>query len=166
MPVGATIADIPQPVLHDCCQLVKENSITGSKQASVKVVYTPWANLRKDQQRMDTGTIGFHDEKAVIRVKVAEKDKEAIKRLNKTKREEEPDLEAQRQERDEKERAAKKRFNREQATAQKQVDKKHRQEAHEKSYDRIFECADMMSNVDLEASEDTSAAVDFEDDFM
>ena len=115
---------------------------------------------------MDTGTIGFHDEKAVVRVKVPEKDKDAIKRLNKTKREEYPDLEAERNKRDDLARQAKKKFQREAALAKKAVDEERRATAHAHSYDRIFECADMLSNADIKGSEDTSAAVDFEDDFM
>lgn len=55
---------IPQCVKDDCCQLVKANSIAGSKAASVDICYTPWTNLRK-RDGMDTGTIGFKDAKAV-----------------------------------------------------------------------------------------------------
>ena len=47
LPVGRSIDDIPADTLEDCAQLVKANSIQGSKAASVDVVYTPWANLRK-----------------------------------------------------------------------------------------------------------------------
>jgi hypothetical protein len=50
-------------VLTDCAQLVKANSIEGNKQ-KVKVCYTQWTNLHK-KGGMDTGQIGFHDEKAV-----------------------------------------------------------------------------------------------------
>ena len=47
LPVGRSIDDIPADTLEDCAQLVKANSIQGSKAASVDVVYTHWANLRK-----------------------------------------------------------------------------------------------------------------------
>ena len=47
LPVGRSIDDIPADTLEDCAQLVKANSIQGNKAASVDVVYTPWANLRK-----------------------------------------------------------------------------------------------------------------------
>ena len=48
--------DIPKQVLADCCQLVKHNSIAGSKAAAVDVVFTPAPNLLKTD-RMDTGQV-------------------------------------------------------------------------------------------------------------
>ena len=48
LPPGKTMEDIPEDVVRECAQLVKENSIDGSKKATVTVIYTPWANLRKD----------------------------------------------------------------------------------------------------------------------
>ena len=45
---GQTWEDITEETVRDCAQLVKENSIEGCKKASVTVIYTPWANLRKD----------------------------------------------------------------------------------------------------------------------
>ena len=47
LPSGATVDDIPPETLEDCAQLVKANSIQGSKQTCVDIVYTPWPNLRK-----------------------------------------------------------------------------------------------------------------------
>lgn len=47
MPPGKTIDDIPDGVLQDCLQLVKQNSIEGCKADNVPIVYTPWANLKK-----------------------------------------------------------------------------------------------------------------------
>lgn len=61
---GESWEDIPEVDLMDCCQLVKANSIKGCKLASVKVVYTPWSNLRKTPD-MVTGQIGFTSEKLV-----------------------------------------------------------------------------------------------------
>jgi len=48
--------DIPPSVLSDLCQLVKHNSISGSKASTVDVVYTPWSNLKKTD-RMDVGQV-------------------------------------------------------------------------------------------------------------
>ena len=50
--------DIPPKVLADCCQLVKHNSISGSKASTVDVVFTPWSNLKKTD-RMDVGQVRF-----------------------------------------------------------------------------------------------------------
>lgn len=38
--------DIPQPLLVDCAQLVKANSIEGNKKDNITVVYTPANNLK------------------------------------------------------------------------------------------------------------------------
>ena len=55
-PVARAWHDIPKQVLADCCQLVKHNSIAGSKASVVDVVYTPAPNLLKTD-RMDTGQV-------------------------------------------------------------------------------------------------------------
>lgn len=102
---------IPEDVVEDCCQLVKANSIegpiprsfpidwsplsltlliAGSKLNDVKVVYTPWANLKKTQG-MEAGAVGFHDEKNKRYRKVV-KENVIVNRLKKTKREEKPNL--------------------------------------------------------------------------
>ena len=57
LPAGASMHSIPEATLTECVQLVKANSIQGSKNASVNVVYTPWGNLRKTAS-MDTGQVG------------------------------------------------------------------------------------------------------------
>ena len=44
---------VPESVIEEMCQLVKNNSIAGCKEASTKVVFTPWGNLRKDQGAMN-----------------------------------------------------------------------------------------------------------------
>lgn len=76
-------------VLAELCALTKANSIEGSKQSSVTVVYTPWENLRKGAD-MDFGTVGFNDRKAVVKVAHVDKQKELVKRLEKTQIEEYP----------------------------------------------------------------------------
>ncbi|EFA78104.1 coiled-coil domain-containing protein 25 [Heterostelium album PN500] len=60
---GETINDIPQNVLEECCQLVKQNSIQGCKESSVNIVYTPWANLKKTRD-MEPGQVLYHNEAA------------------------------------------------------------------------------------------------------
>lgn len=63
----------------------------GSKQNDIKVVYTPWSNLKKTAG-MEVGAIGFHDQKLRRYCKVYKKDNMIVNRLNKTKREEHPNL--------------------------------------------------------------------------
>ena len=70
--------------MEDLCQLVKANSIKGSKMNNVKVVYTPWGNLRKDLVGMDVGTVGFKDD-AQCRYRRVVKDRAIVNRIEKTK---------------------------------------------------------------------------------
>jgi predicted ribosome quality control (RQC) complex YloA/Tae2 family protein len=59
-----TLDTIPQDLLADCCHLVKANSIEGSKLGSVRIVYTPASNLRKEQG-FAVGQVAFHNPKLV-----------------------------------------------------------------------------------------------------
>ena len=90
---------IPDATIEDMCQLVKANSIEGCKKASVRVVYTPWANLHKDSQTMQTGAVGFHDPK-LRRYRTVTKNRETVKRLEKSKAERFPDLQRERRDYD------------------------------------------------------------------
>jgi len=54
---------IPDEVIEEMCTLVKGNSIAGSKCSEADIVWTPFCNLRKDDITMDTGTVGFNNEK-------------------------------------------------------------------------------------------------------
>ena len=63
------------------------------------IIYTPWANLKKDGS-MATGQVGFHDNKKVKRVYVQKRENVIVNRLNKTKVEKYPDLRQERQDRD------------------------------------------------------------------
>lgn len=48
--------EVPPSVLCDAGQLVKDNSIVGRKLPQIKVVYTPWSNLKKTGD-MDVGQV-------------------------------------------------------------------------------------------------------------
>jgi hypothetical protein len=77
---------IPEEVVEEMCQLVKANSIEGCKRASCPVVYTPHSNLHKDQTTMKDGAVGFHTA-SMRRVRLVEKDRGLVKRLEKTRTE-------------------------------------------------------------------------------
>ncbi len=96
LPKGQSIQTIPATVLEDCAQLVKANSITGNKTNNINVVYTPWSNLKKTAD-MDVGQVGFHKHKEVLSIKVDKRINEIVNRLNKTKEERMPDLQAERE---------------------------------------------------------------------
>ncbi|KAK6510057.1 hypothetical protein TWF481_004770 [Arthrobotrys musiformis] len=88
---GASWEDIPEDLLTDLAQLTKANSIEGNKKDNVAIIYTPWSNLRKDGS-MAVGQVSFKDPKKVKRITVAQRQNPIVNRLNKTKREEYPNL--------------------------------------------------------------------------
>ena len=108
LPRGKTLDDIPENLLEECCQLVKQNSIQGCKENNIDIVYTKWNNLKKTSD-MVVGQVGFFKQKEVRKFKVEKKKNEILNRINKTKKEEFPDLAALRE-----------RYDREMASVRKQ----------------------------------------------
>ena len=51
-------------LMAEMCQLTKFNSIQGKKEKTVKIVYTPFGNLKKKGD-MDVGQVGFKKRKKV-----------------------------------------------------------------------------------------------------
>ena len=82
---GIPIDDLPVDSVYDMMQIVKNNSISGCKLASTRIVYTPHSNLKKTFD-MESGTVTFHDMK-LCRYARCDKDKNRIKELEKTKTE-------------------------------------------------------------------------------
>ncbi|XP_071807429.1 coiled-coil domain-containing protein 25-like [Asterias amurensis] len=157
LPKGENIKTIPATVLEDCAQLVKANSITGNKTNNINVVYTPWSNLKKTGD-MDVGQVGFHKHREVLNVKVDKRINEIVNRLNKTKEERMPDLQAEREERDRAEREAAKKVAREKKENEREEAQRRRKEAEEKSYSSLMSSENMTSNADMDS--------DASDDFM
>ncbi|KAJ9081646.1 hypothetical protein DSO57_1012315 [Entomophthora muscae] len=91
LPIGSDWKDIPEMLLNDLAQLTKANSIEGNKKSNVTIIYTPWSNLKKTGD-MAVGQVTFHNPRLVKRVHVEKRVNEIMNRLNKTKREEYPDL--------------------------------------------------------------------------
>ncbi len=81
---GESWDKIDEKLIAECCQLVKANSIEGSKKDFVKVVYTPWENLFKGKQ-MEVGAVGFKDEKQRRYVNEVAKDRDILRAVFKTK---------------------------------------------------------------------------------
>ncbi len=86
-------------MLIECCQLCKSGSIKGNKLDDITIIYTMFGNLRKEPQ-MEAGEVGFHDEKAVKKMKVATRNGPLLRKLEKTRVEKFPDLRQQREDRD------------------------------------------------------------------
>jgi len=157
---GQGIQDIPPAVLEDCCQLVKANSIEGNKVDNVAVVYTPWSNLKKTNG-MDVGQVGFHYPKQVKKDKVLKRKNEIINRLNKTKREDFPDLAALRGERDKAQREKNKRVIKQQQEKEKRDIEQKMKDMEIKSYSSIMVGENMKTNREI-----GKTVQEYEDDFM
>lgn len=85
-----TFDSIPPAVIADCCQLVKANSIEGNRKNNVKIVYTPFNNLKKEQGH-DVGQVTFHTTKLLKYATVDRRNNDIVNRLNKTREEKQVD---------------------------------------------------------------------------
>jgi len=159
---------LPEALLAECGQLVKANSIEGTKRPSVTVIYTPWANLRKDGS-MDVGQVSFHDPQLVRRVHVGERDKDVLRRLGASKEERFPDLAEERRRRDAELKGAQKQEARERAKRDKELEEQRRKLVADRSYDKLFDGAAAAGGGGGPAAPppaDVSLARAVEDDFM
>mmetsp|Transcript_18134 Transcript_18134/g.43615 ORF Transcript_18134/g.43615 Transcript_18134/m.43615 type:complete len:215 (-) Transcript_18134:58-702(-) len=161
---GMTMDDIPNDCILDCCSLVKANSIAGCKKSSVYVVYTRWKNLKKTTSMVE-GQVGYHRPENVRRIKV-EKNNTIVRQLEKSKRELYPDLAKEQQDRSNEIRLQKKAHRKVEEKAERLKQLERAREKEERSYDRIMGEDKMMSNAEMNATADSTAAEEFEDDFM
>lgn len=171
---GQTIEDVSLDTIRDASQWCKANSIEGCKQSSVVIIYTPWSNLRKDGS-MATGQVSFHSDKLVKKYSVLEKDKDTLKRLEKTRIERFPDFEAERKARDDEERAKNKALSREKIKLEKEKMEAFKKDKELRSYDRLFkkdprdkdDIDDLgLGSLGIKPSEDVTSAKEFEESFM
>ncbi|TFK48790.1 cytoplasmic protein [Heliocybe sulcata] len=137
MPEGMQWEKIPEPLLVDCAQLVKANSIEGNKKDNLTIIYTPAENLKKTGD-MAVGQVSFHSDKRVKRVYVVKRENPIVNRLNKTKVEKQVDHEQERVDRIKKESAVR----RAAAAAKKKADadlaRAREAEKAARSYDSLF----------------------------
>jgi len=157
VPRGESWEEVPEGVLEDCVQLVKQNSIQGCKLSSVAVIYTPHSNLKKTQG-MEVGQVGFKIDKLVKSVKVS-KINAILNRLNKTKVEKQVDLQASYEDRTREmrneEKASKK---------QKEKEEREQREKQKRDYD-IKTYADLQKQTDLLTS-NADVDTNYEEDFL
>jgi hypothetical protein len=78
--------------------IILSMNTTGNKKSNLTILYTPWSNLKKDGS-METGQVTFHKQNLVKKVFIQERENAIINRLNKTKEEKHPDLQAEKVER-------------------------------------------------------------------
>ncbi|PKY00956.1 coiled-coil domain-containing protein 25 [Aspergillus campestris IBT 28561] len=158
---GETWDNIPEPLLEDCAQLTKANSIDGNKRDNITIIYTPWSNLKKDGS-MATGQVSFHNQKLVKKVLVQERENAIVNRLNKTRDEKFPDLKAEKEEYLAKKRKDE-RKTRDQQMAREKQEKRERQQL---KWQKDHAYDDLMTEENLEASSNQDRDPDFLDDFM
>ncbi|KAF8488203.1 cytoplasmic protein [Russula emetica] len=154
---------IPEPLLVDCAQLVKANSIEGNKRSDLTIIYTPADNLKKTGD-MAVGQVSFHNDKRVKRIHIAKRENAIVNRLNKTKVERVVDHEAERIERVKRENAVK----RAAAAAKKKADlelaEARKAEKAARSYDSFL---DVEVDDDEEVAKPKYSSVkEMEEDFM
>ncbi|KAJ6131018.1 hypothetical protein N7523_001478 [Penicillium sp. IBT 18751x] len=158
---GETWDNIPQPLLDDCAQLTKANSIEGNKKDNITIIYTPWSNLKKDGS-MATGQVSFHNSKLVRKVLIRERENSIVNRLNKTRVEKFPDLRAEKEEFMRKKRNE----DRKSRDQQREKDKLEKREREQLKWQKDHAYDDMFSAENMEASSNQDRDADFLDDFM
>ena len=114
---------------------------------NVEIVYTMWDNLKKTPS-MDVGQVSFHREKDVRKIRVEKRINDIVNRLNKTKTEAHPDFRAEREQRDAAEREDKKKVLRQMRDAEKENEKKRKEDAELRSYSSLMTADKMSSNHD------------------
>jgi len=126
---------------------------------------------------MAVGQVSFHNDKLVRKYTVLEKDKETLRRLERSREESFPDFATERKRRDDAERARLKVAHRDRSKAEKELADSRKREKEERSYDRLFKKdsaagagagGDGLEDMGLGVapSEDASAAVSYEEGFM
>ncbi|KOS21781.1 Coiled-coil domain-containing protein 25 [Escovopsis weberi] len=161
MAEGQTWDDLPRDLVMDLAQLTKANSIEGNKKDNITVIYTPWANLKKDGS-MDVGQVSFHDQRQVKRVLVPQRENPIVNRLNKTKVEKKPDLKAEKDDR------LKELRKKEQAVLmqKKKEEQRQAQEWKERKYQKDHAYDELFTDENMAASSNQDRSADWEDDFM
>ncbi|KAJ4410894.1 hypothetical protein N0V91_001823 [Didymella pomorum] len=161
LPEGETWDKISEPLLNDCAQLTKANSIEGNKKDNITVIYTPWSNLKKDGS-MAVGQVGFKNNKLVKRIHVEARENPIVNRLNKTKVEKFPDL------REEKETRLRELRKKDQGArdARRKEEARIAKERKELAWQRDHAYDDMMSAENREMSSNQDRDEGFLDDFM
>ncbi|KAH7116061.1 hypothetical protein B0J11DRAFT_116493 [Dendryphion nanum] len=161
MPEGQDWENIEKELLIDCAQLTKANSIEGNKKDNITVIYTPWANLKKDGS-MAVGQVGFKDNRKVKKIHVPQRENPIVNRLNKTKVEKFPDLAMEKEAR---QKELRKR-DRDGQQARRKEEARVAKERKEKAWQRDHAYDDIMSEESVAQANNQDRDEDFLDDFM
>uniref|UniRef100_A0A7S2NRA5 NFACT RNA-binding domain-containing protein n=1 Tax=Zooxanthella nutricula TaxID=1333877 RepID=A0A7S2NRA5_9DINO len=158
------VASVPEKIVMEMAQLTKENSIDGCKASEVDIVYTPFLNLKKEE-RMDTGQVGFKDESFRTLLRHVSKDKEVVKRLEKSREERKVDFAKEKEQRDGEERMRRRKFIEELKLKEKEEARKHAEEKELKSYAALQDL-EKTSNVGVSKTGTVEECREIEEDFM
>ncbi|TVY48376.1 Coiled-coil domain-containing protein [Lachnellula occidentalis] len=158
---GTSWESIPEEVLTDLAQLTKANSIEGNKKDNVTVIYTPWANLKKDGS-MAVGQVSFKDPRKVKRIIVPQRENPIINRLNKTKVEKFPDLQMEKEDR----LKAMRKKDQSARLERKKEEGKIAQERKDKKWQKEHAYDDLFTGDDDPEEANNQDRDDLEDDFM
>ncbi|OSX57211.1 hypothetical protein POSPLADRAFT_1050252 [Postia placenta MAD-698-R-SB12] len=162
MPDGMAWESIPEPLLVDCAQLVKANSIEGNKKDNLTIIYTPADNLKKTGD-MAVGQVSFHNDKR--RVHVPKRENPIVNRLNKTKVERQVDHEQERIDRIKVESAVRRADAAQQKKAGAELAKAREYEKAARSYDTLF-AAQEQDAEEEEVEAPKKSVREWEEDFM
>lgn len=163
-PYGQSIDDVNPEAIAEMCQLVKNNSIEGVKAPRVDVIYTEFSNLKKNAH-MDTGSVTFHDQKLVRKVKHVERDREIVKRIEKTRTESNPDLEKMRADRDLEEKNRRKKEAKDRAIEEREERRLREEEEERKSYRTFMNTKDLKTSNKTQGDGSIESCRKLEDDF-
>ncbi|KNZ57057.1 hypothetical protein VP01_2253g2 [Puccinia sorghi] len=154
---------IPEPLLQDCAQLVKANSIEGNKRDNLTIIFTPASNLKKTGD-MATGQVSFHSDKMVKRVHVSTRVNAIVNRLNKTKIERTTvDLEQEKMEHQKEVNRQKRAIAAQKAKEEQELQAQRKADQQARSYDTLF--AKLETETDRDKGEKVEG-FDSDDDFM
>ncbi|KAI9022398.1 hypothetical protein DFJ74DRAFT_669309 [Hyaloraphidium curvatum] len=166
---GQSWENIDKDLLVDCAQLCKANSIEGNKKDNITILYTPWANLKK-QAGMETGQVTFHKDKLVKKIHVETRINAIVNRLMKTRDERYPDLEKEKVERDRGERKLARDEEKKKKDAEQALATERAKAAQIQSYADVFSDEKNLAKTNYEFAENGEAEEkgfqDYEEDFM
>jgi hypothetical protein len=146
LPFGANMDELTEEMIEECCQLVKANSIQGCKLNDVRIVYTPWSNLKKTGD-MDVGQVGYHNPSLQRYFTVRKKNTAMLNALEKTRIEKDRvDFNLLRQERDTRVARAEREKKLQESMEEKRIDEERRKAAETKSYASVMN-TQLQSNI-------------------
>lgn len=163
-PLDESIDDINPEAIAEMCQLVKNNSIEGSKAVKVDVIYTEFSNLKKSPT-MDVGTVTFYDQKLVRKVKHVERDREIVKAIEKTRVEKHPDLEKMKEDRNLEEKNRRKKETKDRICKEKEERRLREEEEERLSYRRFVNNKELSTSNKTQGDGSVESCRKIEDDF-